>query len=92
MIVGFAHKGLEKFFKTGSMAGIQAKHARKLRVILDQLHTASVIDDMNFPGAQLHPLKGNKKFLWAVSVSGNWRVTFAFENGEADSIDYVDYH
>lgn len=92
MIIGFAHKGLERFYRTGSTAGIQAKHARKLRVILDHLNRASVVSDMDFPGARLHPLKGNKKGLWAVSVSGNWRVTFTFDDGDADIIDYVDYH
>lgn len=92
MIIGFVHKGLEKFFTTGSTAGIQTKHAKKLRVILDQLHTAHLLSDVDFPGAQLHPLKGEKKGLWAVSVSGNWRITFAFENGDADIVDYVDYH
>ncbi len=92
MIVGFVHKGLEKFYTTGSLAGIQAKHRAKLRLILDQLNTAEVIGDMDFPGANLHPLKGNKKGLWAVKVSGNWRITFTFTEGQADVVDYIDYH
>jgi len=92
MIIGFAHKGLEKFFKTGSTAGIQARHAKKLRVILNHLHKAPSVNDMNLPGANLHPLKGDKKGLWAVSVNGNWRITFAFYDGDADIVDYVDYH
>jgi toxin HigB-1 len=92
MIVSFSHKGLEKFYTAGSLAGIQAKHASKLRLILDQLNTSVVIGDMDFPGSNLHPLKGKKKGLWAVKVSGNWRVTFTFEDGQADIVDYVDYH
>jgi toxin HigB-1 len=92
MILSFVHKGLERFFKTGSVSGIQAKHADKLRLILDQLNAASLVSDMDFPGANLHPLKGNKKGLWSVKVNGNWRITFRFENGDAEIVDYVDYH
>ncbi len=92
MIIGFAHKGLEKFFKTGSTAGIQAKHAAKLRVILARLNAAKTVGDVDFSGAKLHPLKGDRKGLWAVSVNGNWRITFTFVEGDADIVDYVDYH
>lgn len=92
MITSFAHKGLAKFFHTGSMAGIQAKHAARLQMILKLLDRARTISDMKFPGANLHPLKGNKKGLWAVKVSGNWRITFRFQDGDAEIVDYVDYH
>jgi proteic killer suppression protein len=61
-------------------------------LILDQLNTARVVGDMGFPGADLHPLKGDKQGLWAVKVSGNWRITFAFEAENARIVDYVDYH
>lgn len=92
MIKSFVHKGLAKFFETGSTAGIQEKHAAKLRLILMQLDSATVLEDVNFHGANLHPLKGNMRSLWAVKVSGNWRITFRFENGDVYVVDYVDYH
>lgn len=92
MIKTFRHKGLHKFFYTGSTAGIQAVHARRLGIILTYLNEAEKIEDMGLPGFKLHPLKGSKKGLWAVSVSGNWRITFRFEQGDAYIVDYVDYH
>ncbi|MBI2339495.1 MAG: type II toxin-antitoxin system RelE/ParE family toxin [Deltaproteobacteria bacterium] len=92
MIKSFRHKGLENFFYDGSKKGIQPKHARKLADILDRLHAAKAVEDMNFPGSGLHPLKGDRKGWWAVEVSGNWRVTFSFQEGNAEAVDYVDYH
>ena len=92
MIKSFAHKGLWKFYTKGTLAGIQAKHKDRLRIILTYLNSAKTIDDMSLPGFKLHPLKGNMKGLWSVSVSGNWRITFRFENGNAYIINYVDYH
>jgi toxin HigB-1 len=92
MIKSFAHKGLKKFFESGSTAGIQAKHAERLRNILVFLNRAKQVGDMRLPGYDLHPLKGDLKGLWAVKVSGNWRLTFRFENGDAYVIDLMDYH
>lgn len=92
MIKSFRHKGLQKFFLDGTKKGIQAKHAEKLADILDQLNAATEIKDMNFPGSDLHSLKGNLQGFWSVKVSGNWRVIFGFEKGEALDVDYVDYH
>lgn len=92
MIKSFRHKGLEDFFYDGSKKGIQPKHAQKLADILDQLDAAKVVQDMSFPGADLHPLKGNLQGQWAVRVSGNWRITFSFQEGNVYVIDYVDYH
>lgn len=92
MIKSFRHKGLQKFFFDGTKKGIQAKHAEKLADILDQLNAASEIQDMNFPGSELHPLKGDLRGLWSVKISGNWRMIFRFEKGEALDVDYVDYH
>lgn len=92
MIRSFAHKGLELFFYTGNTKGIQAKHARKLGMILDLLDNAADESDMNFPGSRLHQLKGNLAGLWSVTVSGNWRITFRFENGDAYIVNYQDYH
>lgn len=92
MILSFKHKGLELFFTTGSIAGIQAKHATKLRLQLDALNRATCPQDMNAPSWRLHPLKGNLKEHWAITVHGNWRITFKFENGHAEIVDYQDYH
>lgn len=92
MIRSFRHKGLERFFHEGSKAGIQAVHAPRLRLQLGRLETAAGPAEMNLPGWRLHPLKGSLKGLWAVSVSGNWRLVFAFEGEDAVLVDYTDYH
>lgn len=92
MIARFRHKGLEKLFKAGSSAGIQAEHAARLRKILALLATAECPEDMNLPGLRLHPLRGDREGTWSVAVSGNWRVTFRFCNAEVTDVDYEDYH
>ena len=92
MINKFSHKGLEDFFYDGTKKGIQAQHSQKLADILDRLDAAKDITDMKFPGSYLHPLKGKMKGLWAVKVSGNWRVIFSFKEGNAYDVNYVDYH
>jgi len=92
MIQSFAHKGLERFFASGSTAGIQAMHAKRLRLILALLNDAITIGDMDAPGLRLHRLQGSLKELWSVTVQANWRVTFRFENRNAHIVDYVDYH
>ncbi len=92
MIRGFKHKGLAKFFATGSTAGIQATHAKRLRLILGRLNAASLVKDMDLPGLRLHELTGNRRGTWSVTVSGNWRVTFRFKGGEAEVVNYEDYH
>ena len=92
MIRNFSHKGVEKFFRTGSMAGIQPSHAPKLARQLARLNLAKTITDMNLPGWNLHPLKGKLSGHWAVSVSGNWRLVFEYIDGDALNVDYDDYH
>jgi len=92
MIRTFRHKGLARFFQTGSTAGIQAAHAKKLRLILGRLNVASCIEDMDLPGLKLHPLTGKRNGIWAVRVNGNWRITFRFEDGDAEIVNYEDYH
>lgn len=92
MIESFRHKGLERFFTTGSSAGIQPQHSKKLKMQLTALHTASFIEDVDIPGWRLHSLKGDKKDLWSITVSGNWRLVFEFENGNAYVVNYEDYH
>jgi len=88
----FKHKGLERFFLQGVASGIQAVHASRLRLILGQLQAALSPHDMDLPGLRLHQLTGTRKGTWSVSVSGNWRVTFRFEDGDAIDVNYEDYH
>nr|VFJ96504.1 MAG: proteic killer suppression protein [Candidatus Kentron sp. LFY]VFJ99630.1 MAG: proteic killer suppression protein [Candidatus Kentron sp. LFY] len=92
MIRSFKHKGLELFFGTGKKSGIQAKHAKRLRLILGRLDASVSPEDMNLPGLFLHSLSGKRADIWSVRVSGNWRMTFRFNGQHAEIIDYVDYH
>jgi toxin HigB-1 len=92
MIQSFRHKGLSKFFESGSIAGIQPHHARRLRMLLAALDTAQSIEDMNIPGFRLHSLKGAERGRWSVWVNGNWRLTFEFKDGHAFVLHYEDYH
>ena len=92
MIKTFKHKGLERFYKTGSTAGIQAKHKNRLKLILSNLDQAENIDDMDLPGLRLHTLSGNRDGIWSVMVNGNWRVTFRFNGRDAEIVNYEDYH
>ena len=92
MIVSFKHKGLERFFKTGNSSGIQAKHAKRLTLILGRLNASTSPNDMNLPGLFLHSLSGTRSDVWSVRVSGNWRVTFRFSGEHAEIVNYEDYH
>ncbi len=92
MIRSFKHKGIERFFSSGSRAGIQAAHAPRLARQLSALDAANRPEDMNRPGWSWHALKGGLAGHWSVSVNGNWRLTFAFVNGDAILVDYQDYH
>jgi proteic killer suppression protein len=91
-ILKFRHKGLERFFLRGTTAGIQAKHARRLRLLLGRLNVAREPRDMGLPGLDLHRLKGERKGTWAVTVSGNWRITFPFSGLDVANVEYEDYH
>jgi len=90
--MSFRHKGLKRFYETGSTAGVQAAHAKKLRMRLAALDTSTILEDMDLPGFELHDLKGQGKGRWAISVNGNWRLTFEFRDGNAFVLDYEDYH
>ncbi|MGO2351007.1 type II toxin-antitoxin system RelE/ParE family toxin [Pseudoalteromonas nigrifaciens] len=92
MIKSFKHKGLKKYFQTGSFSGIQAKHQRKLRMQLAAIDTAQEINDINLPGFKLHLLKGSRDGVWSITVNGNWRITFEFIDGNAYILNYEDYH
>lgn len=92
MIASFRHSGLRKYFESGSLAGIQPAHAKRLKMQLAALDTAQSIRDMDIPGFRLHPLKGGERGRWSIWVNGNWRLTFEFENGNALVLNYEDYH
>ena len=88
MIKSFKHKGLETLFKTGNTKGVKQDHVKRLRNILAKLDSATEIEDMRYPGSKLHPLQGDYQDHHAVNVSGNWRVTFKFESGDVEVVDY----
>ena len=92
MIIRFRHKGLERLFTSGDTRGVSAQQAKRLRRLLASLATATSPLNMNIAGYQLHPLVGERKGEWAVSVSGNWRLVFRFEGENATDVDLVDFH
>ena len=92
MIKSFKHKGLEQYFTKNIKKLLDAKDLSKINRILDRLDAAIVIKDMDIPGWNLHELKGNRKGVWSVTVRANWRITFRFENAEADEVNLEDYH
>jgi len=92
VIQKFKHKGLKRLFESGVSSGVDPQHVDRIRKILALLETAETLEDMDLPGLGLHPLKGNRKGTWAVKVSGNWRITFKIQNGEAFEVNYEDYH
>jgi len=92
VITSFLHKGLQKFYQKGTTAGIQKKHEKKLRLILSNLDLSEQPDDMDLPSLYMHKLKGDKKDIWSVRVSGNWRITYRFVDKDIELVNYEDYH
>ena len=92
MIKSFKHKGLERLFTKGSASGVQSAYAERITLTLDAIDAAEQINELDIPGFHLHRLKGDKRNLWSVRVSANWRITFEFENGNACILDLEDYH
>ena len=92
MIKSFRHKGLQRFFETGNKSGIQTAHAAKLRLLTAALDQAIRPEDLSAPSWALHPLKGDLKGHWALTVNGNWRIIFAFKGQDTVLVDYRDYH
>jgi toxin HigB-1 len=92
MIKSFRHKGLRRLFETGGTSGVRAAHVKRLRMQLAALDTAQTIEDMDISGFRLHTLKGEMRGRWSITVSGNWRITFEFQDGNAYILDYEDYH
>lgn len=92
MIKSFRHKGLERYYRSGSRSGIDPTHAKRLRMQLAALDTAMNIEDMDIHGFMLHRLKGSAAGRWSIRVTGNWRLTFEFHEGNVYLLDYEDYH
>jgi toxin HigB-1 len=92
MIRSFRHRGLRALFEDGTRRGVRADQADRIERILARLDAAAQASDMALPGYRLHQLKGDLAGFWSVTVSGNWRVIFRFEHGEATDVDLVDYH
>jgi len=92
MIVSFVHKGLKRFYETGSKAGIQPRHADKLQRILSNLDVATRPDDLDLPGYRLHELEGSRRGDWSITVQANWRITFRFIGEDVELVNYEDYH
>lgn len=92
MIKSFQHKGLERFFRRGETKGILAQYVGRVQRILDLLDDAADPQQLKIPGMFLHPLKGDRKGQWAMSVSGNWRITFAFDGEDVIVVNLEDYH
>ncbi len=92
MIRSFRHKGLKRLHEDDNSRGVAVEHALKLRDILVRLDAVISIVDMDLPGFRLHPLKGEYKGFWAVTVRANWRVVFRIQEGDIFDVDYLDYH
>jgi len=92
VIAGFKHRGLKRFFESGTARGIQAQQANRIRLILARLNASHGPQDMNLPGLHLHELAGQRKGTWSVRVSGNWRMMFRFEGPDGYDVDLEDYH
>jgi proteic killer suppression protein len=92
MIASFKHKGLRQLFEDDNPRGVNPEHVRKLRQILAVMHAAQEIGDIDVVTFRLHPLAGDLKGFWSVTVRANWRIVFRFEDGRAFDVDLVDYH
>jgi len=87
------HKGLRRLYERDERRGLPAAMVPKLRDMLHALDSAQTIDEVEImPGWRLHPLKGDLKDMWSLTVSGNWRLVFCFRGGNAFDLDLTDYH
>ncbi len=92
MITHFKHRGLKRFFLQGDPSRLPPEMIDRIDTILTKLHASKTIEELNVHSYHLHELKGARRGTWAISVQGNWRITFAFENGEASQVNFEDYH
>ena len=92
MIENFTHKGLKQLFEDDNPKGVNAEHIRKIKQILALLDAAQNVDDLDYASFRLHPLKGDRKGFWSLTVRANWRIIFRFDDGKVTDVDLVDYH
>ncbi len=92
MIRSFRHRGLKRVYQSGERSRLAPALVERVEEVLGLLDVAEAPKDMNLPGYRLHPLKGDRKGFWSVTVSGNWRIVFRFHDGHACDVDLVDYH
>ncbi|MGH7238609.1 MAG: type II toxin-antitoxin system RelE/ParE family toxin [Candidatus Saccharimonadales bacterium] len=92
MIKTFSHKGLKRLFERDDASGVRADQVERIGSVLAHLDEAKHPSDLALPGYRLHPLRGDLKGYWSVTVSGNWRIVFRFEKSDALDVDLVDYH
>ncbi|MCY3682693.1 MAG: type II toxin-antitoxin system RelE/ParE family toxin [Gemmatimonadetes bacterium] len=92
MIQTFRHRGLKRLYERGDPSRVRADQAERIALVLADLDEANKPSDLNFPGYRLHPLKGDRKGFWSISISANWRIIFRFEEGDVYDVDLVDYH
>ena len=92
MIESFRHKGLRQLFEDDNPKGLNAEHIRKMKQILALLDAAQDVESLNYTGFRLHPLKGDLKGFWSLTLRANWRIVFRFADGKASDVDLVDYH
>ena len=92
MIRSIRHRGLKRLFQRGDASGVSAVHRIRIENILTLLNVATKPGDLDVPGYKLHPLKGEHKGYWSVTVTANWRITFRMEDGDVFDVDFVDYH
>ena len=92
MIRSFRHRGLKRMYERGDASRVGPDLANRVALALADLDDAIKPSDLDLPGYRLHPLKGDLKGYWSISISGNWRVTFRFEDGDAYDVDLTDYH
>ncbi|MCY3729291.1 MAG: type II toxin-antitoxin system RelE/ParE family toxin [Nitrospira sp.] len=92
MIRTLRHRGLKRLYERGDPSRVRADQAARIALALADLDDASMPSDLDLPGYRLHRLKGNLERFWSISISGNWRIIFRFEEGDAYDVDLVDYH
>jgi len=92
MIRSFRHRGLKRLYHQGDANRLRADQRNRIADVLLHLDQAQVPGDLDLPGYRLHPLKGDLKGVWSVTISGNWRITFRLDDGDTFEVDLVDYH
>lgn len=92
MVRSFRHRGLKRLYERGDPSRVRADQAERIALALADLDSARTPSDLDLPGYRLHPLKGNLKGFWSISISGSWRIIFRFDDGDAYDVDLVDYH